>query len=342
MGERGWRWGVIALLLPGMTPVLCAMDAGVVAGNFQVLLLDRWKDVGRFLLWFTVKTVAGGALAMVAGFVLALLLYFLIRRRRWFECPFRWYRFFRWLWLPVFLLSITAGCAVAGLWIGGGMAARDAIRKDLVLRKVVASLYCAVAFDRMHYQVKGTESAESLVAMLENAGEAGPALMTDIGRGATEFYDREMAKGDGSRIPPQARGFLRKIPLSGTVLNVLNSPMARDALWEKTEGNPRLVLALLYLVTTDRQGVQAFLAANPDAKPAAQAVNTVFAQAEQAAVGTVNGLVLQSVLVCLALGAGIPFLLLGGFRLTLWFVARRQPPCGCPPAAAGGKAGESP
>ena len=279
--------------------------------NFSVMMKGTWKDIAYFAGKVVIAGILGGILFFLIGAAVGCIVYLLVRRRSVLDAPFSWYRYVRWAWCPVFILTGALGVGYAGVFLGGGLAIKHAIASGRIVERVVANGYCVLAFDSAEYELKGQESAAEIEAVLEQSEGLAEVLTTDLGQMVKEM-SREAAK-EGT-IPPERARMIEKV--------------ADSRVGEMTMGkigeSPSLVILMFYAVSQGGDKSQEFLQTHPKATPLAAAFTRFFQKIREELCSLVNSLVYPHALLGILLGLSVPFLLVALFRIGVWFYVKRS------------------
>ncbi len=154
-------------------------DAARIASNFLVLMGDTWGDVALFVGSMVLWAVVWAAGMFFAGIAAGLVVWLLLRRFGLFDARWGWYRWVRWLWPVLFVLSMSIGFCYAGAWMGLGRTLRGYIVDRHMVDKVVGHLWVAIALDSAQYEASGVESVEQLEAVLSDSDAVTNATLAD-------------------------------------------------------------------------------------------------------------------------------------------------------------------
>ncbi len=133
-----------------------------ILNNFLTLLEGSWVDILTFIGGTILGMVLWAVGMAVAGLVLGIILWIILRRKKLFEAPWRWYRYVRWSWAVIFMLVIMIGFSYAGVFIGLERGLKSAIYDDLIVDRIVMHVYQAIVLSEADYKVTGHETAEQL------------------------------------------------------------------------------------------------------------------------------------------------------------------------------------
>ena len=302
--------------------------------NLNVLLQsDFWREAGFLGLDLVLGVVWGGVLWFVVGLVAGYVLYRVIRAAKLIHLEARWYRYVRWIWAPLCMLSLAIGLGYGGLWMGGYKSIREAIEERGVIRRAVANVYTAVALDQSDHQLEGDEDIEQIVRLFEDA----PAL---VGQGRSNLSARvDAVYVDKSQDPGIGRaqrwifGVLANTRVEDMIVEKLavhlgdaaDDPEATKYFWQ---------LATLYLV--DREAYAAYTADHPEFEFVAAIIQQVVSKAENEATKWARRIAKGNLVVGGLTAAAIPLGLAGVFRLLVWLAGRirKDPPDDADPAPA--------
>lgn len=279
--------------------------------NLWHLSQNTWKDAGWYLVKMTMTGVVAGAGLFLAGCVAGLVVYLVLRRKAMFHAPWGWYRYARWLWAPLFVILFGLGIGYAGANLAVGHVVKKAIREDRIVDRAVSQLYCAVAFDTADYKLTGKEKLEEIRAVLDQSEGLAHVVSSDLGKLVREVAaDRRVREN----MSPQRQQWLDTI---------VNSKLGSLTLAQLSkEFDPRLVILLFYAISEGDDASRQFIEAHPKATPLAAACAKMFETIRNQLCGVVNTVVYPNAVASVLLGVGIPFGLLGLFRLV---VRRTQP-----------------
>lgn len=279
--------------------------------NFLALMGDTWQDVALLAARITLGIVAGGILLLTAGLVGGLVLWLLLRRRGLFDAPFGWYRWARWLWCVLFALLPAVGCGYAGLWLGGGRAAKRAIRQDRVIDRTAANLMVAAWLDRAGYEVSGASRADEIEHVLADSEKIGSLALADF----SGALDRPAGGPAGSAAQRRMLGLIRSATVQELARHVFR------------KGDPRIVYALF---AARGPNVEGYMREHPDANLGFLTLSACFEAVRERACRLVDGAVHPNAALGAGLGLGIPLALLGIFRLVVQLAGRKRPPAEAP------------
>jgi len=289
---------------PESKPAAREGSAARIAKNFLVLMGDSWKDIGKLALRLTFSVVLWGAGLLLAGGAAGLIAWLLLRKRRLFDAPFRWYRWVRWLWAVVFVIVPALGCGYAGLWLGGGRAVKRFIREDLIIDRVVANMLVAIFLDSADYAVTGRSQTDEIERVLADSEKVRKLVQDDFAEAVRDFAESPKASF--------AQRWLVRLASTSEL------QAAADQALQHVDP------ALVFVVFIANRNVDEYLQQHPGARLPIAALSAHFASVRNKACGLVDDAVHGNLALGALLGAGIPLVLLGAFRLALWLVARRQ------------------
>jgi hypothetical protein len=280
--------------------------------NLWVLSKNTWKDVG----WFTGKAIVVALVAGVAGFfagcVAGLITYLLLRKRRWFDAPWSWYRYVRWMWSLLFIGFFALGFGYAGMNLGAAHVLKKGITDERIVDRAVSQLYCAVAFDTVEYKLAGKEKVEELRKVLEKSEGLASVISADLGKLVREVLDDPRVR---ENVDPRYRRWLDTI--SDSKLGQMTfSKLTKDF-------DPRAVVLLFYAMSGGDETSRAYIESNPQASPLVAACTEMFANIRLQLCGMVNAVVYPNAAASFILGVGLPLGLTGLLR---WMVRLTSKP----------------
>jgi len=279
-------------------------SVGDAKGNFIILIQNSWKDIAVFIGVCLFKICIAAAIFFVLGFTIGIVLFLILYKRGIFNAKWKWYRYVKWLWLPVFVLSLgIAGC-YAGVSVGGRKAICDAITKQHIVRKVIANLYCAAILDKMEYKLGGEESISQIIDTLET------------GQAIIDITIDEMEKCTRTGLNEYLESTNTKSWLRTKMVNYI---MARDFNKKFFSGilctDIPVTITMVYRSAMDNSQLQGYLKDNPEKATIAAVIVTQFQLLENKIVSEVNSIAYVNVFLCTLLGFGIPICLLVFFRI---------------------------
>ena len=268
--------------------------ASRVASNFVALMADTWQEVAVFAGTTIVWGVLWAIGLFLVGIGVGVFVYLMLRRWGAFGAPWSWYRYVRWLWGVVFILSAAVGFAYAGAWLGPGRNVKHYIRDERMIDRVVGNLYFAIILDKADYQATGLESAEQLEKVLTES-EALANLAVE---------DWEAVRDEA--VQSAADNFLDRWVLE------LAADSATEKLTQELGGlDARVIVGILHASPS----VEAYLRDHPDAHPLVASVATHFSTIREDACGLVDAVVMPHVWGGIGLGLGGPLVLAGVFAV---------------------------
>jgi len=295
---EGAEGGGVAASSPATAPAdagAAAATASRLAANFAALMAQNWRPVAGAAVWTVVSAVVWAIVLFVLGIAAAVVGYFLLRRLGLFDAPWSWYRWVRWLWCLLLVVSTSIGWASAGAWWGAGRKVKHYLRDEKVLDRIYVTVAMAAMLDRAGYGATGQETPEQL-----------EKIITDSQAAARE------ARADWSR-------FLRETAESATD-NFLQRWLLKLAIQQDTDGfedsilrEPKLALLMYTLGPCTEEYADRY----PDARGDLMLASTMLGEAGKRACRLVDKVVRPNVLAGIALGPGIPLALAGVFRLIL-------------------------
>ena len=169
---------VLALLIctAGAASDLASIQDEQVVKNLTTLLKSSGKDIGGALLGSTVRITVWTLVFSILGVVFGLAAWLNAHKRKHLEAPWNVYRYFKWLWILVFIGCFTFFGGCSGFWFGAASSAKKAIVEDHLVNKMVANIVCAFAMSTTDYELTGGESA----AEIEDRGDRGHVSTCDI------------------------------------------------------------------------------------------------------------------------------------------------------------------
>lgn len=272
-----------------------------VINNFLTLLEGSWVDILKFIGWTILGMILWAIGMAVAGLVLGLILWALLRRKKLFDAPWKWYRYARWSWALVFMLSIMIGFGYAGVFIGLERGLKSAIYHDLIIDRIVMHVYQAIVLSEAEYKVTGQETAEQLYKVVADTEGSGNLALEDY----EKFKDAFIAKeGDtlGKRI-------ILRLVADYVLPHVSIHGIDYEALVK---------------VAFSEMNMEEYLKKYPDAEPLLHVLDTKFEEVRDVASIGVRMLTRGGIYGGLLLGILVPILLLTAFRVTLRFTVPKK------------------
>gem|GEM_PF-6127291 len=276
---------------------------GRALANFAALMGNSWKQIAFFAATTVLSAVMWALLWVLAGVAAGLVAWMVVRRFRLLDAPWSWYRWVRWLWCAVFVISFAAGAAYAGAWFGVGRNVKHYIRERRMLDKVVSHLVLAAMLDRADYDANGQESAERVQAVLADSDAVSQLAIRDWAA-----MSEQAARRAGG-------GFL------GPWLVRLAGGDAVDKLARELRGMDVRLVVVLFLT---HPNIDDYLAKYPNAQPGVIALAGHFRAIRQGACDLVDALVRPHVRAAAALGLGIAFGAVLLFRLVVCLISPRR------------------
>ncbi len=275
-----------------------------IASNFAVLMQSTWADVAIFAGMTILSAVLWGIGFLFLGLILGLICYFIVRRLRLIRAHWSWYRYVRWLWVVIFMLSGAAGCAYAGAWFGVGRNVKAYIEDKRMLEKILGHCYVAALLDEAEYQATGQESAEDLQQVLADSQTA-RKLADDVWE---EVSDEIVNSGDPSFV----ERWTRQLALYKGMRDLQDQLYGID---------PRVLLAIFI----GGENIDAYIAENPGAGPVIVGLATYFQEFRDRACGAVDSVVHPHIWTGLLLGLLAPVALAGAFKTVVHFAPGPKP-----------------
>ena len=275
--------------------------SGRILNNFLTLLEGSWVDILKFVGWTILGMVLWAIGMAVAGLVLGLILWAVLRRKKLFDAPWKWYRYARWSWLLIFMLILMVGFGYAGAFIGLERGLKSAIYDDLVIDRIVIQFYQAMVLSEAEYKVTGRETAEQLYKIVADTEGSGNLALEDY----EKFKDDLIAKkGDsfGERI------------LMRLLADYVLPHASVSGLDYKT----------LVKFTFSQMNLDDYLKKYPNTMPALHLLKAKFHEVRDAAAGGVETLTRGGIYGGFLVGLLIPALLLGVFRVILHLAAAKK------------------
>lgn len=301
---------LVAPAVLGQTATAPAEQADIarIASNFLVLMGNNWTDVATFIGSMVLWAIVWAAMLFLAGLIVGLLVWLLLRRFGLFDARWEWYRWVRWLWPVLFILSTSIGFCYAGAWTGLGRTLREYIVERQMVDKVVGHLWVAIALDSADYKAGGQESVEQLEAVLADSEAVTNATLADW----QAMEDELLADANFAM-----RWIYR-----------LTTASISDRMREELAGaDPRLVVMFFM----QSPNLEKHLAERPDAQPLVMALSTQMQAARAKVADVVDSFISPNVRTGIWAGLLIPVGLAILFRIIAGATGGRRPE---PPAAA--------
>ncbi|NQU23000.1 MAG: hypothetical protein HQ567_17115 [Candidatus Nealsonbacteria bacterium] len=288
-------------------PTLFATDVDWdrIGSNFWFLMEDTLPETFDFAGQFLVSVLLGGALFLIAGFVLGIVAYLLLRRWGCFRCDYDWYRYVGWAWAVLFAISFSLGAGYGGLWFGGGRCVKKHITEHRVIERIVVNLYCAIALDMADTELRDGDRLEAFDNVLADSQA--------LRRLSEKDFKRSVHK------TAQARADSWYAKLGALALAKLITDKADDLANE--EG---VDVRVLVMAVQEPEKIDAYRKEHPNGNLALAAASHHLETIREQAVSLVNSAVYSNLAAGLAAGVGIPAVLLALFRLILWWIERNR------------------
>ena len=277
-------------------------DTSRILTNFANMMKGNWKSLAAFAATTVLNAVLWAIGSLLAGILAGLASYFILRRFRLFDATWPWYRFVRWLWPVVFILSAAAGFTYSGAWIGMGRNIKSYIRQKRMLDKIVGHVYFAIVLDEAGYQATGQESAEKLEQVLADSEAIG-----------------KLAMADWAIAREKLTAFPARSPLERWLVHLALRNISDD-LAEQLRGlDPRLVMVFFGM----HPNIDQYLREHPDANAMIAALSVHLEPVRQKACDMVDSVVRPQAAVGIAAGLLGPALLLGIFCVVVHLAGGR-------------------
>ncbi len=281
-------------------------SAGRVARNLVALGQGQAWAAARGVGGLAVSILLGGFAGLVLGLGLAVVVTAKLHGAGAFRAPWRWHRFVGWIWPVLIVVGFALGTAYAGLWWGGGRRVKRWVERDRLIDRLVAQVVCAVAMDAADIELKGGETVDQMLRVLDDSERVAGIMREDFERAVAAMVEEDIA-----RLRVKGR------------LTLYASRAVADRLADDLAGlDPRLVLVMFLA----HPSLEDYLAAYPDAHPAVMAMAGQMQAIRLGAVRLVDMAVLPNLALGLFLGIASPLLLVAVFRLAV----RRFPAGGRP------------
>lgn len=265
-----------------------------IASNFASLSMNHWPDAAKFVGYCALNAFLWGALLFLLGLVVSIALYLRLLRRGFFDAPWRWYRLARWSWAVIIIGCISLGMLAAGATWGLQRQFHHAILHDHALDRITGHMIIAIYMDAADYQLTGDESAAHIQKIIDDSSSVSTLATADL---HTRFYELAASEQTGWR-KYLFRWFGHRY-VSDKINDLLNV-------------DPRAAFVLFLSPNIDQ-----YLADHPDAKVGVVMFSRQLESLRTLACKGVNMLLGPWIASALALGVGIPLLLLIALRIAV-------------------------
>ena len=282
-----------------------------IINNFLTLLEGSWVDILKFIGWTILGMILWAIGIAVAGLVLGLILWAILRRKKLFDAPWKWYRYVRWSWALVFMLIIMMGFGYAGVFIGLERGLKSAIYHDLVIDRILMHVYQAIVLSEADYKVTGQETAEQLYNVVADTEGSGNLALEDYEKFKDDFIAKE---GDtlGKRL-------IMRLVADYVLPHVSIHGLDYEA-----------VVKFVF----SGMNLEEYLKKYPDAHPLLHLMDTKFEEVRDVASSGVEMLTRGGIYGGLLFGILVPIMLLTAFRVTLRFTVPKKEGAVSPDEAA--------
>ncbi|MFB3892900.1 MAG: hypothetical protein ACE15C_12840 [Phycisphaerae bacterium] len=284
-----------------------ADHAARIAANFWTLAGRHWTDVAGFALTTIGMAVLWCLLMLFCGILSGLVVWLALRHWNFFAAPWSWYKYVRWLWGVIFIVSFAIGMAYSGWRLGICRNVKSYIVERRALDRIAGNLIVAVCLDQADYQATGEETSDKVQRVLEDSEAVGKLAQRDL--------QDAMADVAGSR------------GLSGTqraIIGVLGD-QAPEMLKDMTKLDARAVVVLFY----SGQNTAQYLKEHPEANAGVMAMSLHFDRIRGKACDAVDSLTGGPIWMGLVLGIGIPLLFMAILRIIVRLAPGGKADGGC-------------
>jgi protein tyrosine phosphatase (PTP) superfamily phosphohydrolase (DUF442 family) len=273
-----------------------------IGGIFLEIFSLYWKDALLFSGGFFLKVTSAWLCSFFAALVMAVFIWRGIRKRGWLDAPWRYYKYFRWLWVPVIILPFAFGIATTAGWLTGGSVTKRAIVEDRIIPRAVVSLYCAFGLQEGNDDSAPIRTPDDIIATLEKGDELLSSTIAEVGDVAKQSLRADFEK-DGSLSVPERM-----------ILFVIPSERLGEVLFgEFIDEDPKLVLAVLAAFAANSEAGQEYINSTSQGVVIAAALSRGIRKFELECAAGIDSIIIGSVMAALCIAA-IPAFLLLAFR----------------------------
>ena len=289
--------------------------SGTRAGDITKTFLHNYVALGlaqmswRGSAWFTAKLIKAALftalLFCVVGLIVGVVEFLILRRLGWVNLTYLWYRYVRWLWLPVCVACVGVGWGYGGAWFGAGRFLCHQVGEERLVDRQLVCVACAAVLAAADCRIEGNETPEQLLALTAGADHLNLTLNGQwrdrIDTLTAEWRDSRWAK-----------------LLAGTTRFWLDKNL--PALLELRGIESRFLLLLL-APPHERETV---LQGHPDARPTLALAENLLGRVRKDADARIRSVFHAHVLAGLGGGLGLPLILIGLTQGLNWLVIRRR------------------